>query len=108
MRIKKMVLTLLGSRLPGSIDSHFDRLRVGRNLTRIRVNQDRDGERLPSPAAANKPQIIEFSHLVLHHSRCVAQFTAVVFIVAGLNGHQGSIGYVVQDDNFKGARQTLI
>lgn len=61
-----------------------------------------------SSTASDKPQIIEFRHLVLHQCRTVAQLTAVVLIVTRVHRHQRAIHDFAQCDYFEGARQRLV
>lgn len=60
--------------------------------------------KLTSPASAHESEIVEFRHLVPHHSCAVSQLTAEVFVVAGPDGHHRPVADVAQRDYLEGAR----
>lgn len=102
-------LTLFGSGFARSIDSDFDRFRVGCHLGHgKRLNADGDREGFTTATTSNKSQIVEFGYLVLHYGRVISHFSAVVFVVAGFHCNNCAVRDVVEGDHFEGARQALI
>ena len=61
-----------------------------------------------SAGASDEAQVAEFGHLVLHDGRVVAQFAAIVFVVAGADGDDGAVGDLAQRHDTEGDRQRFI
>ena len=61
-----------------------------------------------SSRSANKAEVAEFGHLVLHDGRVVAQLAAVVLVVAGPDCDERSVVDAAQADDAKGRRKRLV
>lgn len=61
-----------------------------------------------SSAPADEPQIVELSHLILHHRRGVPQLGTVVLVVSRPHSHHGPIPDVPKRDHLERHRQRLI
>lgn len=79
------------------------------------LSWQKNGEKCLSPAldltsstSANKSQIIELGHLVLHDGAGVAQLSAPVLIIARPDGDQRAVGDLAQGDHFEGHRKCLV
>lgn len=56
---------------------------------------------LTATTSADKPQIVEFGHLIFHDGRAVSQLAAPILIVAGPNRDNRSIANGGQCDHFE-------
>ena len=65
-------------------------------------------ETLPSPTPPDYPQIVELGHVVLHHGRVVPQLPTEVLVVAGPEGHHGTVGDLAEGDNLEGRGESLV
>lgn len=61
-----------------------------------------------SSRSADKAEIAEFGHLVLHDGRVVAQLAAVVLVVAGPDDDDRSVGDLAQGHDAEGDGQRFV
>ena len=99
---------ILTSRLPGSVHRHLHTLGVDGDLRGGGADQDVQVETLPSPAATNKPQIVELGHVVLHHGRVVPQFPTEVLVVPRPEGDHGAVVDLAEGDHLEGRGEGLV
>lgn len=67
-----------------------------------------DWKWLTSSAAAHKPEIVEFGHLIAHHGGAVAQFGTEVLVVAGPDSDHRAVADVPERDHLEGARERFV
>lgn len=106
-RVRRDLTILTGFRawFSWSVHRHLDGFAVRGDLeARRRTDHYRQRERFPATASADKTEIVEFRHLVLHHRGAIPQLRAIVLIVAGLQSYHGAVLNVVQSDHFKSDR----
>ena len=92
----------LGARFPGAVDGDFDGLIVSRDQVGVRIDGDGDGERFSTPGTSDEPQVAELGHASLHDGRVVAEFAAVVVVVAGPDGDQRPVLDILESEDFEG------
>lgn len=57
---------------------------------------------LTTSTASNEAQIIEFSHLIFHNGRTIAQLRREVLIIPRSYCYNRSVHYLAQGEYFKG------
>ena len=59
------------------------------------------GQSPTSTWPAYKSEVIEFGHMVLHHSRGISKLTTIVFVIPCCDGHHSPVVNIIQGNNLK-------
>ena len=91
----------LTSGFPGTVHGHLHTLGVDGDERRGAADEDAQVETLAPSAPANKPEIVELGHVVLHDGRVVSQLSAEVLVVAGAHRDEGAVGNLLEREHLK-------
>ena len=98
----------LTSGFPGTVHGHLHTLGVDGDERRGAADEDAQVETLAPSAPANKPEIVELGHVVLHDGRVVSQLSAEVLVVARPQTDHSPVADLAEGDDLKGGGESFV